>query len=78
MLDVYTSLLSQVKMSDLNFPLSFLTNVIRVQAPKNKRGIFVSNWCIQHRRKIADMHVYQNGGNILFSITNLDAMINSM
>ena len=46
MLDVYTSLLSQVKMSDLNFPLSFLTNVIRVQAPKNKRGIFVSNWCI--------------------------------
>ena len=38
MLDVYTSL-SQVKMSDLNFPLSFLTNVIRVQAPKIKRGI---------------------------------------
>ena len=45
MLDVYTSL-SQVKMADLNFPLSFLTNAIRVQAPKIKHGIFVSNWCI--------------------------------
>ena len=44
MLDVYTSL-SQVKMADLNFPLSFLTNAIRAQAPKIKRGIFVSNWC---------------------------------
>ena len=48
MLDVYTSL-SQVKMADLNFPLSFLTNAIRVQAPKIKRGIFVSNWCILFR-----------------------------
>ena len=38
MLDVYTSL-SQVKMPDLNFPLSFLANVIRVQAPKIKRDI---------------------------------------
>ena len=33
MLVVYTSL-SQVKMADLNFPLSFLANAIRVQAPK--------------------------------------------
>ena len=35
MLDVYTSL----SQADLNFPLSFLANAIRVQAPKIKRGI---------------------------------------
>ena len=33
MLGVYTSL-SQLKMAYLNFPLNFLTNAIRIQAPK--------------------------------------------
>ena len=55
MLDVYTSL-SQVKMSDLNFPLSFLTNVIRVQAPKIKRGILCRIGVLL-RRKVTFMHV---------------------
>ena len=43
MLDVYTFVVS----SRSKLRASFLTNVIRVQAPKIKRGIFVSNWCIR-------------------------------
>ena len=31
----------------------FLTNVIRDQAPKIKRGIFVSNWCIANELPIS-------------------------